>query len=236
MDADTWAPAIDALADQVEPERVELVTWDRRGHWRSTDGAGPGSRREDAADLAGLLEHLGGGPAHLVGNSYGAIFTLTVVTERPDLVASAIVHEPPVFDLLHDASDPAIAVELAGDHHAAAERFVGVALGPDAWDELPEAFRDVLVANAPTYLDEHHDPTGMTIDADALAATSVPVLMTCGTDSPPLFPAVVDELASCAPSARTEVLTGVGHIPHATHPAEWASSVLAFHRRLAGDP
>ncbi|MGI8873282.1 MAG: alpha/beta fold hydrolase, partial [Egibacteraceae bacterium] len=44
---------------------------------------GPGSRAEDTADLAALIEHLGGGPVHVVGNSYGAIITLTLVTTVP---------------------------------------------------------------------------------------------------------------------------------------------------------
>src|SRR5262245_37531041 len=84
-----WAPSVPNLA-----ARYEVVTWDRRGHSRSQDGDGPGSRAQDAADLAGLIEHLDRGPVHLAGNSYGAIVALTVVTDRPDLVASAAVHEP----------------------------------------------------------------------------------------------------------------------------------------------
>ena len=82
-DGTGWAPSVPSLA-----ERYEVVTWDRRGHSRSQDGSGPGSRAEDAADLAGLIEYLDGGPVHLAGNSYGAIVALTVVTVRPDLVAS----------------------------------------------------------------------------------------------------------------------------------------------------
>ena len=74
-DGSGWAPVVAALA-----ERYEVVTWDRRGHSRSESGAGPGSRAEDAADLAALIEHLGGGPVHVAGNSYGAIVTLTLVT------------------------------------------------------------------------------------------------------------------------------------------------------------
>ena len=106
-DGSGWAPVVAALAG-----RYEVVTWDRRGHSRSESGAGPGSRAEDAADLAALIEHLGGGPVHVAGNSYGAIVTLTLVTTRPELVASAAVHEPPVLALLEGSSDPDIAAVL----------------------------------------------------------------------------------------------------------------------------
>lgn len=58
-----------------EVDRFEVVTWDRRGHSRSGDGEGPGSCRQDAADLAALMEHLGDGPVHAVGNSAGATWS-----------------------------------------------------------------------------------------------------------------------------------------------------------------
>ena len=107
-DGSGWAPSVPNLAD-----RYRVVTWDRRGHSRSQDGNGHGSRDEDGADLAGLIEYLDCGPVHLVGNSYGAIVALTVVIDRPDLVASAAVHEPPLFGLLQRTPDPDIAEALA---------------------------------------------------------------------------------------------------------------------------
>ncbi|MGH9110997.1 MAG: alpha/beta fold hydrolase [Acidimicrobiales bacterium] len=242
-DARNWDMVVGSLA-----ERFQVVTWDRRGHSRSADGQGAGSRHEDAADLAALIEHLGGGPAHLVGNSYGASITLTLVATRPELVASAAVHEPPLFALLEgtvdsdlaaalSATDRALAsvVELleAGDHPGAARRFVEtVAFGPGAWEQLPESIRQVFVANAATYLDECRDPDGLSIDRAALAATTVPLLLTHGTLSPPLFPAVIGELATLVPHARVETITGAGHVAHTTHPQDWIATLLRFHDGL----
>ena len=239
-----WTPTLQALT-----ERFEVVTWDRRGHSRSQGGDHPGSRDEDAADLAALIEHLGGGPVHLVGNSYGSIVVLTLVASRPYLVASAVVHEPPLLSLLEGTTDPAIAATLAGvdrefsavlalietgAHQAAAEYFVDqVAIGPGSWASLPESFRDVLVANAPTFLDEHHDPTSGSIDAAALARTSVPLMFTHGTQGPQWYRAIIDELTRLVPAARVEVITGAGHLPHATHPDRWVATLLAFHETIA---
>lgn len=156
-----WAPAVARLA-----ERYQVVVWDRRGHSRSRPGDGPGSRAEDAADLAGLIEHVSSGPVHVAGNSYGANVTLTLLTTRPDLVATAAVHEPPLFGLLEGTGDEAIIDELSatganlevvreliasGAHRDAAEYFMEhVALGPGTWNQLPEPFRKVLETNAPT--------------------------------------------------------------------------------------
>lgn len=246
-DGTGWAPSLDALA-----ERYEVVTWDRRGHSRSQNADHPGSRSEDAADLAALIEHLGTGPVHVVGNSYGAIVTLTMVINRPDLVTSAAVHEPPLLTLLEGTTGTAVADALAattgpldtvaalieaGHHRAAAEHFLdNVALGPGSWTQLPEPFRALVEGNALTYLDELRDPTSLSIDTAALAATSVPMLLTHGTTSPVYFPAVIDELALLVPAARVKTLTGVGHIPHATHPEAWVAALTAFHDQIAVSP
>lgn len=243
-DGSGWAPAVALLAD-----RYQVVTWDRRGHSRSQAGEGPGSRAEDAADLAALIEHLGDQPVHVVGNSYGAIVTLTLVTSRPDLVVTAACHEPPLFSLLGGTTDHAIALAIAtidqrlhtvatmieaGDHRGAAEYFIeNVALGPGTWAQLPEAFRALAVVNAPTYLDELADPTALFIDNAALAATTVPLLLTHGTESPPLFHAIIRELAVLAPTAQVDTYNGAGHLPHASHPVDWAARLLSFHDQAA---
>jgi len=243
-DGSGWAPVVSALA-----ERYEVVPWDRRGHSRSGSGAVPGSRAEDAADLVALIEHLGGGPVHLAGNSYGGIVTLTLVSTRPELVASAAVHEPPVVALLEGSSDPDIVAVLGsfdealghvtglietGDHRAAAEHFVDhVALGPGSWDQLPDPFRAILEANAATFLDETRDPTSGSVDAAALAATTVPLLFTAGSESPSFFSAVIGELTVLVPTAQVATIAGAGHIPHATHPDQWVATLLAFHDTIA---
>jgi pimeloyl-ACP methyl ester carboxylesterase len=88
-----------------------------------------------------------------------------------------------------------------------------------------------LEANAPTYLDELADETALSIDTAALASTNVPLLLTHGTESPLLFPAVIAELAELVPEARVEVLEGAGHIPHTTHTEAYIARLIAFHRR-----
>ena len=58
-------------------------------------------------------------------------------------------------------------------------------------------------------------------------------MLTHGTESPELFPAVIAELVKLMPSRRVEVLQGAGHIPHATHPDEWVARLLAFHEQCS---
>ena len=48
-----WDLVVPRLADS-----FRVLTYDRRGHSKSERPAGPGSVREDVADLAALIEHL----------------------------------------------------------------------------------------------------------------------------------------------------------------------------------
>lgn len=241
-DGSSWDQATARLSDH-----YRVVVWDRRGHSRSGGADTPGSRVEDAADLAALIEHVSDEAVHVVGSSYGGNITLTLLTLRPDLVRTAAVHEPPLFRLLDGNRDPAVVAELAsaqsalaavadliasGDHATAAEHFIdNVALGPGTWHQLPEPFRATLEQNAPTYLDELRDETALSIDAAALATADVPVMVTRGTTSPLLFPAVIAELQRLLPPARVDVLDGVGHIPHSTHPDLWAANLMSFYEQ-----
>lgn len=70
--ADTWYALSPLVSD-----RYAVVAWDRRGHSRSQDGEGPGSAKEDASDLAALIEHLGDGPVHVVGHFSGGAIVLS---------------------------------------------------------------------------------------------------------------------------------------------------------------
>ncbi|BBG05082.1 MULTISPECIES: alpha/beta fold hydrolase [Pseudonocardia] len=83
-----------------------VVTFDPRGTGRSpVDDADAGSPvAVRAADLAALVEHLGQGPATLVGSSGGAVVALALLQTRPELVRAVVAHEPPLQELLPDAA------------------------------------------------------------------------------------------------------------------------------------
>jgi hypothetical protein len=75
-----------------------------------------------------------------------------------------------------------------GDHAGAAKQFVDeVAFGPGAWDQLPPQVKEPLVRNAPTFLDELQDQTQVHIDEESLLNLTMPVRLTRGSESPPMF-------------------------------------------------
>ncbi len=94
-----WPFVVPGLA-----QRFRVVVYDRRGHSQSERLPTQGSVREDVADLAAIIERAGA-PAHVLGNSMGASISLRLAAERPELIRTLIVHEPPLFDLLRN--DPA---------------------------------------------------------------------------------------------------------------------------------
>jgi pimeloyl-ACP methyl ester carboxylesterase len=237
VDHQNWAPVVPVLS-----RSFRVLTYDRRGHSRSERPAGQGSVREDVADLAALLEELRHSPAHVVGNSFGASIVLRLAAERPELFRSLIVHEPPLFGLLKD--DPngkqalaavqermsaVVLLLTAGDWTGGARQFVEtIAFGPGAWPELPEEVRKTAVFNAPTWLDEAHDPEALEIDLSGLRGFTAPVLLTVGDQSPAFFPKVMDKVAAAMPHAVMHTYAGAGHVPHLSHPEQYAGSLTEF--------
>jgi pimeloyl-ACP methyl ester carboxylesterase len=232
-----WDSVVPGLA-----RSFRVLTYDRRGHSQSERPGGQGHVEEDVADLAALIDHIGHGPAHIAGNSFGAAITLRLAGERPELFRSLIVHEPPVFRLLdHEphaqaalsAINERIGVVIhmleAHDSPGGARQFVEtIAFGPGAWEQLLPELRETFVFNASTWLDEMRDPESLALNLDRLRGFSARALLTFGGQSPPFFPLVVKQIAQKMPQAVTSTFPGAGHVPHVSHSDEYVSTVTNF--------
>lgn len=228
-----WASVVPLLA-----QKFRVTVYDRRGHGRSEHLPGQGSVHEDVADLAAVIE-AAGAPAHVVANSFGASISLRLLGSRPELVRTLCAHEPPLFGLLSD--DPgtrpllawfmehasAVAGELqAGNLEEGTRLFVEAVIGPGTWDLVPPDGKQMMVGNALTFLDETRDPDALSFDLAALTQVNVPVLLSGGTESPPAFVPVLNKLADALPNATRETFAGAGHVPHETHPQEYAAALM----------
>lgn len=225
--ADTF-PHQRALADSC---RIVLV--DRRGFGRSPKSA-VGGWPQDAVDLDELLAELG--PAHVVGQSYGAVSSLVAVLRHPERVRSLVVIEPPAFHLARgDESADRLARALEPVYERASElsteefaRAWGAALGrtPDQNEARLEAFTDDDWAAAEGSRRERW-PGDAPIDLDALSAVSFPVVVVAGGWRPDIAPgaqqagaafrAVCDALHRRG-GARLEVFEGSTHNPQIEEP------------------
>ncbi|MER7465413.1 alpha/beta hydrolase [Streptomyces sp. NPDC097981] len=233
-----WRPAIEAGLKA----SFEAVAYDRRGHGASDTVPGQGTRTQDEEDLAALIEGLGDAPAHVAANSFGASITLGLAARRPELFRSITVHEPPLVGVVADDHDvlaqlqPTMtSIDAVLDHLRKSEDGPGarlfveeVAMGPGMWDKLPSELQETFVAHAQTWLDEQSDPEWASLDLDGLATCTVPVLLSRGTESPAWFSTVLDRLAEAVPQARRHTFEGAGHLPHVTHPREYAAALTRF--------
>jgi pimeloyl-ACP methyl ester carboxylesterase len=231
-DATAWRFVVPGLA-----ENFRVLSYDRRGHSRSERPATHGSFDEDGDDLAALLEGLDLAPAHVVTNSGGGNIALRLATRRPDLFRSLSCHEPALWGLLDEEAPESqeilrqgarslesVGRRIAeGDHEGAARQFVEeVAFGRGAWDnELPPEARAIFVQNARTFLDELQDRDATNIEEEAISLLQVPVRLTNGSESPPIFARVIDRLMELIPRVTRETIEGATHVPQLTTPERY---------------
>ena len=232
-----WDPVVPTLA-----KSFRVLAYDRRGHSASERPARQGNVFEDADDLAGLIDELGLAPAHVAGNSFGAVVTLRAATRRPEVFRSLIAHEPPLFPLLAGTAFERALIDVqqritavvvlleGGDHQEAARLFVEtIAFGPGAWEgQLTPEMRAVFVANAPTFLDEVRDTDALQMDLGALAAFDNPALLTSGTKSAPFFGPVVERVAESLPRAQRITIDNADHVPQISVPERYVELVRGF--------
>ena len=193
-----------------------LVVVDRRGFGDSPSGHGDFER--DAQDVAGLLQQ----GDHLVGHSYGGVASLLAAAERPELLRSLTVIEPPALGLVRGHPEVEEFIERvdaarreatdASDYVARFRR----AFGGRA-EATPLAGRELKAANASW---QERAPTEAEIPLDELAATPFRKLVVRGAwdvSSPdaqriarPALHAVCEVLVDRL-GAETATFTGVSH-------------------------
>lgn len=231
--------------DKITPELSQtfrVLTYDRRGHSQSERLQQQGSLEEDVADLAALIDFLKLVPAHIIGNSGGAAVVLKTAAYHPALFRTLVVHEPALFGLLknvpeaqpflHEVDNRVAAVVSLiekGENEEAAKRFIEtIAFGPGAWPQLPPEAQRTFIYNAPTFLDETKDPESLQLNLDRLSQFTKPALMTKGTQSPPFFHMVLEQISKALPHAIRKTFDGAGHVPHLTHADQYIRVVKDF--------
>lgn len=237
VDRHSWDAVVPALS-----RSFRVLTYDRRGHSQSERPTSSGSILEDVADLSALIEGLQLAPAHILGTSLGGSIVLRLAGERPDLFRSMIVHEPPLFSLLADMQNGqgmlqaiqeriAAVVELleANNMEGGARQFVEtIAFGPGVWAQLPSEVKKTAIFNAPTFLDEMHDPETLSIDLARLRNFSKPALLTLGEHGPPFFLPIVEKLANALPQVERKTFVGAGHEPEQSDPETYVRTLIEF--------
>jgi pimeloyl-ACP methyl ester carboxylesterase len=187
-------------------------------------------------DFAALVSALELGPVVCVGSSGGARVGLDVVLRHAELLAGAVLSEPPVFSLDPERGKaflgrvvPAVQPRLdAGDLPGAVDAFFEVVC-PGLWQMLDDTAKEPYRQNGPMLVaDLGQPPFG--VAPDDLATVSLPILAVLGLDSDPFLQSTPRVIAATAPSAHLVELADCGHVTYEEQPDAFAAAVRAFAR------
>src|SRR5688572_13845997 len=131
--ADSFLPL---LSEKALVERFRLITFRQRRLSRSTKVPAPVSFAEHAADAAALLGHLDVRRTHVAGHSTGAAIALQLAVDRPDIVQTLALFEPPLVGVpsaaaFFEKAGPALAAYGSGDRDGAMAKFLSLVCSLD---------------------------------------------------------------------------------------------------------
>lgn len=221
------------LVPELVARGFRAATLDLRGHGASSVGWDAYGADAMGPDVVALIEALGG-PALLVGNSYGAGPAVWAAAERPDLVAGLVLTGPFVRPQRTPwALRAAMAALFGGPWRVAAwDAFTNGLLKagrPDDQDAERARLRASLrepgrFAALAAMLARDDAPI-----AARLGRVRAPALVLMGTADPDFRdPMAEARTVAEALGGRAEALEGVGHYPHLEVPGALAERLAAF--------
>ncbi|HWH27850.1 MAG TPA: alpha/beta hydrolase [Mycobacteriales bacterium] len=221
---DPLLPSLDGYA---------VARYDRRGHGDST-GSATGDVDREARDLEEVLTFLGG-PALLLGYSYGAMVALRAMTTRALPVHGAVLYEPPLaVDGVLVALNAVLPLVSEGRHDEAAAQFVSRAF------HLSERVVDAMRRDATTWAKTVGLVPTLSAEIEGLQGallpqapvTAPPVrLLVAEQGGNPAFRHIADHLAAVLPDADVVAVPGLPHFAMATAPGPFVQAADEHLRR-----
>ena len=234
-DSRIWRPQLDALADE-----LTVIAWDQPGSGQSSDPPAGFGLADYAACLADLVAHVGLGPAHVVGHSWGGTLALELYRVAPGQVGSLVLVDAyagwkgslPAADVRARVEHTRALLATAGSSSAENVVLPGVFAGgtPPAYADLvaslaadvrPGPMADQLVVMAEADL------------RDLLPTIAVPTLLLWGELDvrSPMF--VAHQMRDAIPGAWLQTYAGAGHTLNLERPEAFNDAVRAFVRSHA---
>jgi len=219
------------------PDGLRVVAMDRRGRGRSDRGDdAPHSLEVEADDVLAVADVLGGGVV-VAAHSIGATITLQALRRAGDLIAGALLYEPPLPGMPSGlgSSDAMLTALDEGRDEDALVAFLRdvVQFSPgdiDAYRASPAwSSRVALIWTARR---EGESLRALDPDVGRYAGIEVPVELVVGDRTAMHHREAVDALAAVVLDARVTVLEGQGHGALAQAPQLVANAIAALLPRL----
>lgn len=209
--AEHFVSQIPALA-----ENYRVVVMDSRGHGRSSFDAVPLSYAVMAADVLGLMDHLGLDRASIVGWSDGGIIGLELAIHHPERLTKVVAYGAN-FDLTSNRQDTSPAEDAYFDAYVAraAEEYRRLSPAPERWDEF-RANISTMWSTQPNYT------------AEQLTSITTPILVLDGAKEEAIDPSHTNLMASRIPGAKLAIMPDTGHFAMFEQPDEFNRIVDEF--------
>ena len=222
-----WRGLMDSLASKFRVFAPDSYDSGKGPHWPSDRII----RLRDEAELVEPVLARAGSPLTLVGHSYGAAVALIAALANPGRIRAMALYEPTLFSLL-DAEKPApneadgirnavaaasVALD-AGDHDAAAERFIDYWMGSGSWNQTPLQRRVPIAASVTNARRWAHALFNEPTPLSAFRSLDVPVLYMVGKRSPRSAHGVARLLTNVLPRVEFVEFENLGHMGPITDP------------------
>jgi len=232
-DGRMWRPQLAALAGD-----FTVVAWDQPGAGRSSDLPAEFGLADYADCLAGLIESLALGPAHVAGLSWGGTVAQELYRRHPGLVATLILAGS-YAGWKGSLPEDEVRARVAGLRRmleAAPEEFDPTLPGLFA-EGPPRRFAALLDQIAADVRPESLGPQLMVMaeadQRDLLPRIGVPTQLIWGEldERSPLY--VARQFEQAIPGSKLVVIPGCGHVSNLERPDEFTKTVREFCRAQA---
>ncbi|MGV9408481.1 alpha/beta fold hydrolase [Nocardia sp. NPDC003693] len=227
-DARIWLPQIDGLSTE-----FTVVTWDEPGAGRSSDVPEWFGLADYARCLAGVLDSLQLGPAHLAGISWGGTVALEFYRRHPDLVRTLVLADTYAgWKGSLPAEEVRARVEATRQMLATPRGELDPTLSGLFAGEPPAAYRPLLRAMAadlrPETMRKQLALMAETDQRSLLPTLSVPTLLLWGEMDVRSPLSVARQFQDAIPHAELVVIPGAGHLSNLERPEEFNRAMRAF--------
>jgi pimeloyl-ACP methyl ester carboxylesterase len=243
-----WLHGIGSNSESWEPQFADLskdwrvIAWDAPGYGDSDDLEPLGPLAGDYAEaLAGLLDSLKIGRAHVGGNSLGALMAAAFWNRHPDRVLSLILSDAASGhgrlsaeerqEKLMQRLDDVAELGAAGLAQKRGPALVAPSAPPHV---VAKVVRGMSRIRPKGYIQAARMLSLGDILRE-LAGCDVPVLVICGAEDRITPPPTNKRIAEAVAGARFELLSGAGHLPNLEAPDRFNALVRDFLGSLGTD-